>query len=190
MLHFWMLEEHEAWKREACFNYTDTAAEMDTRRSRTNLVSEPFFYSKIFNPRWPHTHDEFTLEMRVDVEGLRMEIVLPQPEPPLHCDLSPRRLPTVDTRSEEPGTPRRSPAIGTGSDEPGVSRAKTSTERKKVVPLQASEDVFLRFSCTSPEQECNLFQPDVGVDNNDEATTSKLQAGARKEFARPLIGRQ
>ena len=123
-----MLEEQKAWKREAGFDYIDTAAEMDARRSRTNLVSEPFFYSKTCNPRGPHTHNEFTLEMRVDVEGLRMEIVLSQPEPPPQCDPSPRRLPAVDTGSEEPGTPRRSPAIGTGSDEPGVSRAEL-TER-------------------------------------------------------------
>ena len=77
-----MLEEQKAWKREADFDCIDTAAEMDARRSRTSLVSEPFFYSKMSNPRWPHIHDEFILEMRVDVERLRMEIVLPQPEPP------------------------------------------------------------------------------------------------------------
>ena len=71
-----MLEEQKAWKREADFDYIDTAAEMDARRSRTNLVSEPFFQSKMSNPRWPHVHDEFTLKMRVDVEGRRMEIVL------------------------------------------------------------------------------------------------------------------
>ena len=67
--------------------------------------------------------------MRVDVEILRTESILSQPEPPLQCDALPRRLPAVDTRSEEPGTPRRLPAIGTGSDEPGGSRAQ-STERK------------------------------------------------------------
>ena len=61
-----MLEEQKAWKREASFDYNETAAEMNARRSRTNLVSEPFFYSKMFNPRWPHIHDEFTLETRVD----------------------------------------------------------------------------------------------------------------------------
>ena len=66
-----------------------------------------FFYSKMFNPRRPHTHGEFTLEVRVDAEGLnaeglRMEIILSQPEPPSQCDPSPRLLPTVDTGSEEP----------------------------------------------------------------------------------------
>ena len=123
-----MLKEQKAWKREADFDYIDTAAEMDARRSRTNLVSEPFFYSKMSNPGWPYIHDEFTLELRVDFERLRMEIVLPQLEPPPQCDASPRRLPAVDTGLEEPGTPRRLPTIGTGSDEPRVLRAE-STER-------------------------------------------------------------
>ena len=58
-----------------------------------------------------------------------MKPILSKPEPAPQYDASPRRLPAVDTGSEEPGPPRRSPAIGTGSDEPGVSRAQ-STERK------------------------------------------------------------
>ena len=98
-----------------------------------------------------------------------MEFVLSQPAPP-PCDPSPRRLPAVDTGSEElgtprrlpavntgseePGTPRRSPAIGTGSDEPGVSRAETqSTEREEIFPLQASVDVFF----------LQLHKPGAGV---------------------------
>ena len=105
-----MLEEEKTWKREADFDYIDTAAEMDARRSRTNLVSEPLFYSKMSNLRWPHIHDEFTLEIRVDVEGLRMEIVLSQPEPPPQCDASPQRLPAVSTSWRNPerrdGCPR------------------------------------------------------------------------------------
>ena len=51
-------------------------------------------------------------------------------------------------------------------------------------------DDFLQLNCTSPEQEYIVLQPDVGIDNNDEATTSKVQAGAREEFARLPIGRQ
>ena len=109
----------------------DTAAEMDAQRFRTNLVSEAFFYSKMFNPRWPHTPDEFTLERGVDVDRLRMKIVLSQAEPPPQCDPSPRRLPVVDTGSEQPGTSRRPPAIGTGSDEPGVSRAETQSTKRE-----------------------------------------------------------
>ena len=187
MRHLQMLEEQKAWKREAGFDYIDTSAEMDVQRFRTNLISEPF-YSKMFNPRWSYTHDEFTLAMRVDVGRLRMEIVLLQPESPPQCDLS-SRLPAVDTGSEEPGTPRRSPAIDTGSDEPGVSRAETSSTKRKV-PLQASVDGFLRFNCTSPEQECILLQPDVGVDNKKDQPTISQQAATREEFARSTKKRQ
>ena len=66
--HLQMLKEKKAWMREAGFDYIETSAEMDARYCRTNLVSEPFFYRKIFNPRCPHTPDKFTLEMRVDFE--------------------------------------------------------------------------------------------------------------------------
>ena len=38
-------------------------------------------------------------------------------------------------------------------------------EKEKIVPLQASVDGFLRFNCSSPEQECILLQSDVGVDD-------------------------
>ena len=119
-----LLKKQKVWKREAGFDYIDTVAEMNARRTRTNLVSELFFYRKMFNPRCPHTHDEFTLEMRVDVGGLRMENVISKPESPPQCDPLLRRLPAVDTGSEEPGTPRWSSVIGTGSDKPGVSRAE------------------------------------------------------------------
>ena len=61
-----VLEEQKTWKPEADFDRNDTAAEMGAQRFRTNLVSEPF-YSKLCNPRWPHTANEYTLEMRVDV---------------------------------------------------------------------------------------------------------------------------
>ena len=117
-----------------------------------------------------------------------MEIVLSQPAPRPRCNLSPRRLPAVDTGSEEPGTPQLLPAIGTGLDEPGALRAETSTDTEEIVTLQASVDGFLRLNCTSPEQECILFQPEVGVDDNNETTTQ--QAAAREEFARPTKKRQ
>ena len=163
---------------------------MDEQRRRTGFDSQ-LFLTKLYSPRWPHTPAQYTLEMRVDVERLKMEILLSQPATPSQCDSSPRRLPTVDTASDEPGTPRRLLAICKGSDKPGVSRAKSrSTKREEFFPLQVSVDGILHVSCTSPEQECILLQPDVGVDDNDEATTSKAQATTRKEFARLSIGRQ
>ena len=162
-----MLEEQKAWKREAGFDYTDTAAEMDARRSRTNLVSESLFYSKIFNPRCPHTHEEFALEMRVDVERLKMKIVLSPPAPWPQCDPLPRRL----------------PAIGTGSDGPGVSRAETSTETEEIVPLQASVVGVLRFNCSSPEQNVFCFNQTSGrrrERNSRYFTTCRCSRGVRE----------
>ena len=115
-----------------------------------------------------------------------MEIILSQPASP-QCDPLPRRA-AVDTGSEESGTSPRSPAIGTGSDGPGASRFETSTEEEGLFPLKTSMDVFFNF--TGTEQECILFKSDVGVDDIDEWTTPKVQAGAREEFARSPIGRQ
>ena len=89
---------------------------------------------------------------------------------------------------KETRTPPRSPAIGTGSDGPGVSRFGASTEEEGLFPLETSMDGVFNF--TGTEQECILFKSDVGVDDNDESTTSKVQAGVREEFARLLIGRQ
>ena len=63
-------------------------------------------------------------------------------------------------------------------------------EEEGILPLETSIDVFLYFNFTTPEQEYIMFQSDVGVDDNDESTTSKIQAGAREEFARLPIGRQ
>ena len=46
---------------------------MDARSFRSGLLDP--FYRKLSNPRWPHTCEEYTLEIRVDVERLRVEIV-------------------------------------------------------------------------------------------------------------------
>ena len=85
-----MHEKHKVWKREFGFDRTETAAEMDEKRSRTSTspVSNLFFYRNMVTPSHPHTPDEFTLEMKVDVEGLRMEIILSQPASS-QCDPSP-----------------------------------------------------------------------------------------------------
>ena len=84
------------------------------------------------NPRRPHTPDEFTLEMKADVERLRIEIILLQPAPP-QCDPLPRRA-----------------AVGTGSDEPGVSRLETPTEKEDILPLETGMDDVLHFNCLNP----------------------------------------
>ena len=176
-----MHKKHKAWKREFGFDRIETAAEMDEKRSRTStsLVPDPFFYRNMVIPRRPHTPDEFTLEMKVDVESLRIKIILSQPALS-QCDPSPRRA-AVDTGSEGPGTPPRSPAIGAGSEEFGTSRD----------PFKASIDGFLNPNSTSTEQECVLLhQPDVGVDDEKETTATSQQAAVREEFASPTEKRQ
>ena len=131
---------------------------MDAQRFRTSLDSEPL-YTKLYNPRWPHNPEDYTLGMRIDIDPLRIKFVLSQPAPPLQCNSS----------------PRRSPAVGTESDEPGVLRAESqSAKREGIFPFQASVDGFLHVSCTSPKQECILLQ-----------LTSSQQAAAHEEFARP-----
>ena len=164
---------------------------MNKKRSRTstNPVPDPFFYRNTVIPRHPHTPGEFTFEMKGDVEGLRMEIILSQPAPP-QCDPLPRRA-AVDTESEEPGTPPRSPAIGTGSDGPGVSRVKTSTEEEGRFTVKTSMDSCLLSNCTSTEQEYTLLhQPNVGVDDEKETAATSQQAAVREEFVSHTKKRQ
>ena len=119
-----MHEKHKVWKREFGFDRIETAAEMDEKRSRisTSPVPNPLFYRNMVIPEHPHTPEEFELQMKVDVEGLRMEIILSQPSSS-ECDTSPRRA-AVDMGSEKPGTPTQSPAINTGSG-PEAPEAET-----------------------------------------------------------------
>ena len=142
-----MHEKHKVWKRESGYDRIETAAEMDEKRSRpsTSPVPNPFFYRNVVIPSHPHTPDEFTLEMKVDVEGLRMEIILSQPASS-QCVPSPRRA-AVDTGSEEPGTPQQSPAIGTGSGEPGTppqspTISTGSGPEASRVETQMEEEIF------------------------------------------------
>ena len=80
-------------------------------------------YTKLYISGCPHTRAEYRFEVNVEVEGLKMEMVISQPAPPLQCHLSPRRL----------------PAVGTGWSEPGGSRAETQlTERKGGFPFSSS----------------------------------------------------
>ena len=111
-----MHETHKVWKREFGFDRIEMAAEMDEKRSRTSTspVPNPLFYRNMVIPSHPHTPEEFNLQMKVDVEGLRMEIILSQ-LPSSECDPSPRPA-AVDTGSGEPGTPPQPPAISTRSE--------------------------------------------------------------------------
>ena len=166
-----MHEKHKTWKREFGFDRHETATEMDEKRSRTGTrpVLYPLSYRNMVIPRHPYTPDNFTLEMKVDVDGLRMEIILSQPASS-QCGSSPRRA-AVYTGSEEPGKSRRSPAIGTGLDGPGISRFKTSTEEKELFLLETSIGGFFNPNFTSTEEEYVLLQPDIGMGDNNETTT-------------------
>ena len=95
-----VLEEHKAWKREAGFDRIEITAEMDEQRFRP-ARSEPFS-TKLYNPKLPHTPEEHTLKMKVDIERQIVEIALLQPAPPPQYDSSPRRWPVVETGSDEP----------------------------------------------------------------------------------------
>ena len=138
-----MHKKHKTWKREFGFDRTETATEMDEKRSRTSTrpVPDPFFYRNMVIPGHPPTPDEFTLEMKVDVDGLRMEIILAQPASS-QCGPSPRRA-AVYTGSEELGKPRRSTAIGTGQMGPEYRGLKHQRRRKDFPFLKPVEMGFL-----------------------------------------------
>ena len=57
-------------------------------------------------------------------------------------------------------------------------------EEEKKFPFETSMDGFLRSNFTSTEQECALlYQPDVGVhDDEKETTAPSQQAVVREEF--------
>ena len=63
-------------------------------------------------------------------------------------------------------------------------------EEEEILPLETSMVGFLHVNFTSPKQECIMFEPDVGVDDNGESITLKVQADPGEEFARLPIGRQ
>ena len=160
-----MLEEQKASKREVGFDRVETTAEMDADRLRTGFDSKPF-YTKLYNPKWPHTPAEYTLEMTVDDERLNMEILLSQPAPPPQCDSSLRRLPEVDTGWDKPGTPHTD---------------SQSTEREGIFPLQASLDSFLHVNTSLDHVGTNiLLQPYIWVEDEEKTTTSE-QAAARED---------
>ena len=183
-----MHERHKVWKREFGYDRIEIAAEMDEERSRTSTspVSNPFLSRNMVIPEHPHTPEEFHLQMKVDVEGLRMEIILSQPSSS-ECDTSPRRA-AVDTGSEEPGTPTQSPAISKGSG-PEAQQAETQMQGG-IFSFEASTDGLLDKNVTStkPEEPALLHQQDVGVDDNEKETTQ--QAAVRKEFVSPTEKQQ
>ena len=68
-------------KREDGFDRIEIIAKMHGQRLHAGFDSE-LFCIRLYNPRWPHTPEEYTLEMSVDVERLRLEIIFSQPGVP------------------------------------------------------------------------------------------------------------
>ena len=88
-----MLEKQKAWKREAGFDRIKTIAEMREKHFLAGFDSEPL-YSKLYNPGWPHSPKEHKLDMDIEIERLRLEILLSsQPASSPQCNSSPRRSP-------------------------------------------------------------------------------------------------
>ena len=72
-----VLKEHKAWKRGAGFDRIEITAEMDAQRFCPGLLES--LYTKLYNPRLPHTPEEHTLKMKVDVERLKEGMVFCSP---------------------------------------------------------------------------------------------------------------
>ena len=73
-----MLEKQAAWKRWGGFDRIEIIAEMHEeilRRLHAGFDPEPF-YTGFYNPRRPRTPEEFSLDLKVEMESLRMELLL------------------------------------------------------------------------------------------------------------------
>ena len=135
-----VLEKRAIWMRENGFDRIKVIVEMhdDTlRRLHAGLDLEPF-NTVLYNPRQPPTSEKITLDIKIEIESLRLEDLLSKPLPPTQYDLS----------------PRRSPSAGTGLNEPGVPHPEMQQmEQEGTFPFQAGADGFLYVDCMrTPEQ--------------------------------------
>ena len=103
---------------------------MGVQRVCTDFDSEPLD-TKLYNLRMLYNPAEYTLEMGVDVQRLRMKNLLLQPALPPQCDSS----------------PLRSLAVGTELDEPGALHVESqATEREGFFLLKPVSIVFSTFA--------------------------------------------
>ena len=176
MRHLRMIEKQKAWKREDDFDKIEIIVKIHAqivRRLYAGFDLEPF-YTGLYNPRWQHNPEEYTLELNVEAEILKLEILFSEPPPLPQDDLS----------------PRQSHAAGTGLDEPSVPHVVTEeTKQEGTFPFQADIDDSLHINGTSPEQEGTIsLLADVGVKSKATATT--VQVTVCEGFARPTKNRQ
>ena len=78
--------------RERAFNRIDITAdthEETLRRLHAGFDPKPF-YTGIYNARSPPIPKGFTVDMKVELERLRLECLLSEPSPPQY-DLTPRQ---------------------------------------------------------------------------------------------------
>ena len=102
-----MLEKQATWKREGNFDRIEIIAEIHEqtlRRPHAGFDLE-LLYTGLYNPRWLHNLQTSMLEMNVEVEILRLEILFSQPPTPPQYDALPRRSPAAGTWLDEPGVP-------------------------------------------------------------------------------------
>ena len=69
-----MLERRATWMRENAFDKIEAIADRDeeTLRHLHAGFDPELFYNGLYNPRRPPTAEELILDLKVEVEGLRM----------------------------------------------------------------------------------------------------------------------
>ena len=134
---------------------------MDEKRFCTSLVSDPLFYGIMSNSRRPHTPDEFTFEMKVNVERLRMEIIPSQPARRARSIRGQRNPERCDGRSR----------FVRGRANPEYRELRHQRRRKK---FSLSKQVWM-FFCTPTLQARSSRSVFCFNQTSEKTTTTKLQ---------------
>ena len=118
-------------------------------RLHTGFVPGPY-NTRLYICRRPPTPDDFTLNLNVEVESLRVELPFSQPLPPPQYDLPPRRSHAAGTGLEESVEPH-----------PEIQQ----TDRGGTFSFEEHVDGVLHIDCTRISKQGGTFsfQADVGV---------------------------
>ena len=152
-----MLEKQAAWKREGDFDRIKTVSEMyeeTLRHLHAGFDPEPF-YTGIYDPRRSPAPEEFTLDVRVEMECLRTELLQSKP-PPLQYDLPPQarrspvppppEIPLLVRRDMRKNIPLKQAQFLEGEDK--VVPKSECPAQGGTFPFQAGVDGFLHVGCT------------------------------------------